>query len=410
MPELAPRQSTSTLPEDDFVTLFAQVFGTGKVLQLAPGYPVDDIYGGSRFLDYALRSPVGNVAIEIDGTTWHVPEAIPVTKYEDDLLRQNSLVHQGWRVFRWTDRQLQQEPERVKEELALFLEGIPGLLAFDDFLPRQRGELLELRPHQDEALQALAALRADGKTIALLHHAQGAGKTVTAISDARRLGGRTLYLVHTRDLVEQSYGKFKELWPEVSTGLYFGGVHERDEHNIVGSIQSVSDHLDEFDASAFAYLVIDEAHHATAPTYRKVLGYFRPHFLLGLTATPDRADGETVLELFRDCAHRLSLREAVKSGELVPIRCVRVKTNVDLSKVRFNQVQYHRKDIEETVLVPSRDALIVNTYLEHVPNRKAVAFCVNVRHGHDLAERFRLAGVAAGSVSGRMSKQERQPI
>jgi superfamily II DNA or RNA helicase len=400
--------ASSTVPEDAFTILFTQVFGVEKTLLLRPEYPIEDIDGGSRFIDYALRTADEKVAFEIDGLVWHAPQAIPVTKFEDDLLRQNSLVHQGWRVFRWTDRQITQEPELVKEQLALFLERIPGLLSFDDFLPKQRGEVLELRPHQEEALFALERLRTEGKSIALLTHAQGAGKTVTAITDAKRLGGRTLFLAHTRDLVTQAYEKFRELWGDLSTGLFFGGVHEPEKDNVVGSIQSVSDCLSDFSPEAFAYLVIDEAHHATAPTYKRVLGYFRPKFLLGLTATPDRADGQSVLDLFRDSAHRLTLREAVELGELVPIRCVRVRTNVDLIKVRFNQVQYNRKDIEETIIIPPRDRLIVKTYLDHVPGRKAVAFCVNVRHGEQLAEQFRLAGVPAESVSGRMPGKQRE--
>jgi superfamily II DNA or RNA helicase len=406
--DVSERQATSTLPEDEFALLFTQVFGLEKAHLLAPQYPVEDIYGTSRFIDYALRTTDERIAFEIDGGVWHVPEVVTADRHEDDLLRQNSLIHQGWRVFRWTDRQIRDEPERVKEQLALFLERIPGLLSFDEFLPRQRGEVLELRPHQEDALAALARLRSEGKTIALLPHAQGSGKTVTAIMDARRMGGRTLFLAHTRDLVVQAYDNFRRLWPERSAGLYFGGVHETEVDNIAGSIQSVADNLRDFDPTAFAYLVIDEAHHATAPTYKRVLGFFRPKFVLGLTATPDRADGQSVLELFRDAAHRLSLREAVELGELVPIRCVRVLTNVNLSKVRFNSVQYHRRDIEETVLIPARDQLIVDTYLQHVPGRKAVAFCVNVRHGEDLAALFRRHGVAAQSVSGRMPHGERQ--
>jgi hypothetical protein len=154
--------------------------------------------------------------------------------------------------------------------------------------------------------------------------------------------------------------------------------------------------------------VIDEAHHAAADSYRRVLEYFRPHFILGLTATAERADGQDLLELFRNCAHRLTLQEAVERGELVPIRCVRVKTNVDLTRVRYNQIQYNRKDIEETIAIPARDRLIVDTYQGHVPGRKAVVFAVNVRHGERLAEEFRRAGVQAQSVSGRMPNQERE--
>ena len=107
-------------------------------------------------------------------------------------------------------------------------------------------------------------------------------------------------------------------------------------------------------------------------------------------------------------AHRLTLREAVERGELAPIRAFRVLTNVDLSRIQFNQIQYTRKDLEEAVIVPPRDRLIVDTYLNHVPGRKAVAFCVNVRHGEDLAELLRSGVASPRSVSGRMARADRE--
>jgi superfamily II DNA or RNA helicase len=402
------RRQSASQPEDLFGGLFAEVFGLEKASLLVPQHPVADVYGNTRYIDFALRTIAERIAFEIDGLTWHVPNPDRVHDYENALLRQNSLIHNGWRVFRWTDRQIAGEPERVKEQLALFLERIPGLLEFDDFLPRQRGQVVELREHQEDALRALEELRAEGNTIALLPHATGTGKTVTAIADARRLGGRTLFVVHTKDLVTQAATKFGELWPEAPCGRFLDSTRETDEHVIVATIQSLSKNLAEFKPHDFHYLIIDEAHHATAESYQQVLGYFRPHFTLGLTATPDRADGQSALEVFRNAAHRLSLREAVEYGELVPIRCVRVETNVDLSRVRFNAVQYNRKDIEEAVLVPGRDRLIVETYVDHVPDRKAVVFCVNVRHGEELAKLFRSVDVPAWSVSGRMPAKERR--
>jgi superfamily II DNA or RNA helicase len=384
------------------------VFGVEKALLLAPQHPVADIEGTTRYIDFALRTVVDRIAFEIDGLTWHVPDPERVRDYEDALLRQNSLIHLGWRVFRWTDRQIAAEPERVKDQLALFLERIPGLLEFDDFLPRQLGQLLELREHQEEALHSLDNLRAEGNTIALLQHATGTGKTVTAIADAQRLALRTLFVVHTKDLVEQTIGKFAEFWPEATCGKFADAARDTLQHVIVGTVQSLSTNLTNFAPDAFGYLVVDEAHHASADSYRQVLGYFKPRFTLGLTATPERADGQSALEVFRTAAHRLGLREAVECGELVPIRCVRVETNVDLTRVRFNAVQYNRKDIEEAVLVPSRDTLIVDTYSEHVPGRRAVVFCVNVAHGERLAELFRKRGHAATSVSGRMTAVERR--
>jgi len=402
------RSATSSIPEDLFAELFTEVFGVENARLLTPEFPVEDIYQGPRFIDFALRTVDERVAIEIDGLTWHVPDAERIAEYEDALLRQNSLVHQGWRVFRWTDRQIANNPEQVKEQLSLFLERIPGLLSFDDFLPRQHGQVLELRPHQEEAIEALERLRAEGNTIALVTHAQGAGKTVTAITDARRMGGRTLFVAHTRELVIQARDQFLKLWPDVTTGLFLDEERETERYNLVGTVQSLTRHLQRFAPGYFDYLVIDEAHHATAESYQKLLRYLRPRFTLGLTATPDRADGLSALEVFRNAAHRLSLREAVEMGELVPIRCVRVRTNIDLSRVRFNQIQYNRRDIEESVLVPSRDQLIVETYREHVLGRKAVAFCVNVRHGEDLAERFRAEGIPARGVSGRLSPTDRK--
>ena len=238
-------------------------------------------------------------------------------------------------------------------------------------------------------------------------HAQGAGKTVTAITDALRIGGRTLFVAHTHELVQQAAEPIPQA---LARGDHGAVLRRRQGHradNLVGTVDSLTLHLNRFKPDDFAYLIIDEAHHATAESYQKLLRYFRPRFTLGLTATPDRADGLSALEVFRNTAHRLTLREAVERGELVPIRCVRVRTNVDLTRVRFNQVQYNRRDIEETVLVPSRDRLIVETYRDHVPGRKAVAFCVNVRHGEELAERFRSEGIPARGVSGRMSRSDR---
>jgi superfamily II DNA or RNA helicase len=402
--------ATSSAPEDEFVCLFSEVFGLEKSQLLVPELPFVDVTGGDRRIDYAIKTTEGDVAFEIDGPYHYDPRLITAFQYEDDLLRQNSLITYGWRVFRWTDRQLREEPEQVKEQLSRFLESVPGLLEFDDFLPQQRGAVLELRDHQQAARDRLEQLRAEGKTIALLNLATGTGKTVIAIDDAKSLGARTLYLAHRRDLVKQTRKKFLEFWPESRPGMWLGAIcDDPAEHSVLcASAQSIAKALSGFAPDTFDYLIVDEAHHAPADTYRGILHHFRPKFVLGLTATPERPDGKSVLAFFQDTCHRMTLEEAVRAGELVPIRCVRVKTNVDLSRVRFNQVQYNPRDIENTVVIPSRDDLIVRTYIEHVPGKRAVVFCVNVRHGEELAERFRDKDVSAASVSGRDSDEQRR--
>lgn len=406
------RAAQSSQPEDRFVELFAQVFGIEKTQLLAPEYPVLDIDGTPRFIDFALKSGGRLIAFEVDGPTHYQPPDFDLTKFEDDLHRQNSLIHQGWQVFRWSDRQLAREPDRVKGQLELFLEAVPGLIELTDFLPKQGGAAfgLDLRDHQQEALDWLEAIRRQGKTIALLEHATGSGKTVTAIGDARRIGPRVLYVAHRKPLVDQTAREFRRLWPDASVGRIVGGTWEPFRDVVCASIQSLANRLAELPPDAFRYLIVDEAHHAAAGTYQSLLGYFTPAFTLGLTATPDRPDGRPILEIFRDAAHRLSLEEAIRRGELVPIRCVRVTTNVDLTRVRFNEIQYNRHDLERTVTIPARNRLIVDTYLDHVPGRKGVAFCVNVRHAEELAGLFQERGVAARSVSGAMRTEERDQV
>ena len=140
--------ASSSAAEDRFVELFAEAFGIEKVQLLSPEHPVRDIYGGARYVDFAIRAHEQRIAFEIDGLAWHHPEAITIAKFEDGLLRQNSLVHDNWRIYRWTDRQLVEDSERVKEQLILFLGAIPGLLAIVDFLPKritQRGTTLHSR-------------------------------------------------------------------------------------------------------------------------------------------------------------------------------------------------------------------------------------------------------------------------
>jgi len=121
--------------EERFVELFVEQFGAEKAQYLIPEYSFIDTDGKGRFIDYALKTNSHNFAFEIDGLQWHHPEAISNYNYEDQLLRQNSLVHKDWLVFRWTDRQIAEEPTQVKDQLALFLEKASRFITYDDYLP-----------------------------------------------------------------------------------------------------------------------------------------------------------------------------------------------------------------------------------------------------------------------------------
>lgn len=407
---------TSSSAEDLFVEIFQEAVGFPGAQWLQFQVPFLDIDQRQRYIDFALHSPLDRYAFEVDGEYFHRPDSPHVQGdvYRDGLMRQNSLVWQGWKVYRWTDAQLANERERVVEQLRLFLERelAVGALEKGGLLPLQEGAEIPLHEHQSEALASLEALRNQGKTIALVTHATGTGKTHVAIADARRYNLRTLYLAHTEKLPRQTAARFNDLWPGAATAVYRSGDQSSaaKAHVVLSTFQAMARNLSRFERREFGYIIVDEAHHAVAKTFAQVIAYFEPRFLLGLTATPDRVDDKSLLQIFRETAHRLPLEEAIKRGLLVPIRCLRVETNVDLNHVRYNGADYRLKDLEQAIRIPARDGLIADVYVRHAFGKRAVCFCVNVDHAERVAEAFCSRGVSAASVSGKIPPAERERI
>ena len=409
---MEPMKATSvnSRAEELFVQLFCEAFGSEKTENLQVQYPCVDIYGRHRYIDFALESPESKIAIEIDGETYHNPSKVSENKYADDLLKQNSLIYDNWKVYRWIYSQLEKQPEKVKDELITSLGTSPMFKAFEADLPVQMGQTIELRDYQQEATENLQKMREDGKTIALLYHATGVGKTITAATDAKAVGGRTLFLVNALKLASQAKETFAKVWPEATLGEYTGSQKDMSQTVIFATVQSISKDLEKFSSTDFDYLIVDECHHAAANTYQKIFTYFHPKFILGLTATPERSDGEDMLELFQNVAHKMDLKTAVERGVLVPIRCIRVKTNIDLTDVRINGIKYNSQDLESKLFIPERNQLIVDTYLKYVNGKKTVIFCASVDHAAEIAKLLRDNGVKAEAVSGRDRVEVREKI
>lgn len=405
--------ASGSAAEDLFIDLFSEAFGAEKAGYLYSQYHFYDIYQNSRYADFVLENGSHRVAIEIDDEASHNKQLISSGKFYDDLLKQNSMVYLGWDVYRWAVRQMQTQPDAVKDELQLFLGSHPQFKEIEDYLPAQKakaldGANLELKEHQKSALKALEQMRDNSETIALLYHATGTGKTTTAVLDAKRCGGRVLFIAHTQELVDQAAKRFRELWTNTTVGRYCEVIKQPRAHVVCGSVQSVALHLDEFKDDEFDYLIVDEAHHAAADTYQKILSYFKPAFTLGLTATPERADDKSILEIFKNTAHKLDIQTAVEIGELVPVRCIRIHTNIDLTKVRFNSVQYNIRDLESKIYVPERNRLIVDTWMQYVRDKRTVVFCASVKHAQQIADLFREQGIKSAAVSGSMKQSERR--
>jgi len=257
--EIKYTTSVASIAEDLFVEIFCDVFGPDKTEYLYVQYPFADIYGNRRFIDFALESENLKIAIEIDGETFHNPARVSGNKYYDDLLKQNSLVYNNWKVYRWAYKQLRDQREKVKDELRIFIGEMPQFRLPDDHLPKQKGKVIELKGHQRSAIKNLQKMRENGESIALLYHATGAGKTVTAVSDAKLCGERTLFLAHTRELVAQAKSTFENIWHGKQIGMYVAEQKDMEAYVVCGSIQSVAQNIEQFRPDDFGYLIIDEA-------------------------------------------------------------------------------------------------------------------------------------------------------
>lgn len=129
-----------------------------------------------------------------------------------------------------------------------------------------------------------------------------------------------------------------------------------------------------------------------------------------MTATPGRADNENILDTFQTVAHRVDIKTAVETGQLVPVRCIRIKTNIDISNVKYHGIKYNAVDLESKIFVPERNNLMVDTYIKYVQGKHTVIFCVSVKHAENIAELLREKGIKAEAVSGKMSTSERKEI
>jgi superfamily II DNA or RNA helicase len=154
--------------------------------------------------------------------------------------------------------------------------------------------------------------------------------------------------------------------------------------------------LARFDRDWFDYIIVDEVHHGQSPTYREILTYFTPGFMLGMTATPDRTDRKDIFELFDyNKVYEMPLAEAIERGFLVPYTYYGLTDNVDYSRIRFDNHRYRVDDLERLLIIPERNEAILREYQEKGGGDKAIGFCVSIRHAERMAKYFNQHGVTA---------------
>lgn len=283
---------------------------------------------------------------------------------------------------------------------------------------------LEVRPYpyQQEMLEALDVERTvHDRHRNLVVAATGTGKTVVAALDYRGLcneetGQRPslLFVAHRKEILEQSLRTYREVLADASFGeLYVGGVRPERWRHVFASVQSLTSYgVTNIPADTYEIVVIDEFHHAEASTYRRILDHLAPRELLGLTATPERADGTDVRSFFAGrTAAELRLWDALGADLLCPFHYFAVADSTDLRNISWKRGRYDENELSSVYTGNhARAAIVVKTLTDKVLDpgaMRALGFCVSVAHAEFMANSFKEAGVPARAVSGDTAPAER---
>ena len=247
----------------------------------------------------------------------------------------------------------------------------------------------EIKPNfmQRRALKELNRFRAIGQARALVIAASGSGKTYLAAFDAFNFNPkRLLYIVHEGSILKRSLETFQAVFgSNVSYGVFSGESKEMDADFVFATNLATSRSLELFRKTEFDYIVVDECHHATAMTYKKITSYFEPEFLLGLTATPERMDNKDVFELFDgNVPYELRLRDAIANDLIVPFKYYGIRDTLVVYSLNKNQ---ERRMIAQMANENHCDFIFAEIESHRpVGKLKALAFCRNVTHARMMCE------------------------
>ncbi len=281
--------------------------------------------------------------------------------------------------------------------------------------------MLTLRPYQIEANESVCTAYDQGWRQQALSLATGTGKTVifSALYDAlkSRLPGKLLVLAHTEELISQAITTMHAVNPSLRIDKEMAEFKANPSAAdvVIASVASLgrkgTSRLAKYDMSQWDKVVCDEMHHSCADSYMRVFEAFgvlgdTKKLLLGFTATPTRADGKPLGEIYKKMTYVYSLRQAISDGFLVKIRGYRVVTKTDITNVHMTDGDLNRVELEEAIDSPERNQRVVDAWLERCEHRKTVVYSAGIQHAQNLSVAFCNSGVNAKAVWGVDSERE----
>ncbi len=268
-------------------------------------------------------------------------------------------------------------------------------------------DLIKAHDYQDEVLEKLKVERdVFGHYRNLVVAATGTGKTVIAAFDYKNFReqhqrANFLFIAHREEILKQSCRTFRAVLQDENFGdLWYGGVEPKAYTHLFASKDLLNNRLDDLDIAEdfFDYIIFDEVHHIAADSYRKILSRFKPRILLGLTATPERMDGEDITKDFDGrISAEIRLDDALNNRLLAPFHYYGITDSVDLTTVTWRAGKYVISELSKVYAENDlRTGLIlrkIEEYLSDYTNVRALCFCVDVEHAKNMAAKFQLAGL-----------------
>ncbi len=252
---------------------------------------------------------------------------------------------------------------------------------------------------QIEALYELKNAREEGIKKGLVVAATGVGKTYLAAFDSIN-HKKILFLAHREEILIQAEKTFKNVRDNVKTGFYIGNKKDSSADIYFASVQTFAknDNLKKFNNKYFDYIVVDEFHHAAANSYLKILKYFEPEFLLGLTATPYRMDNRDIYSLCNDnVIYELYIKDAINRGLLVPFKYFGIYDYTDYDQITYKNGNYVIKELEYQLSRKERANHVLNKYKKFAKKR-TIGFCASINHAEYMAKYFKDNNISAVAV------------
>lgn len=326
--------------------------------------------------------------------------------------------------YYWNDREFEYYAEDQRERLARALKA-------EKYFDTNNADVytMDINPYsyQQEILDKLEAERTvRGYTRNLVVAATGTGKTVISALDYKRFRKqnpdrpcRLLFVAHREEILKQSLYTFRAVLKDANYGeLFVGNYKPESIDNLFLSIQTFNSQsfTEKTSPDFYDYIIVDEFHHAAAPTYQKLLSYYQPRILLGLTATPERMDGKSILPYFHNrIAAEIRLPEAIDRKLLCPFQYFGVTDTVDLDALKWSAGGYQKSELEHIYTfsgaVANRRADHVVTallkYVTDIDEVKGLGFCVTVDHAEFMCRYFNDHNIPSMCLTGQSSDEER---